>query len=62
MVSLLVHWLKINKLFNGVSFDVLIVVSVIICQYATVCCLCSTNQAVGCDQHLQVGSRTQRLI
>ena len=28
-VSLLVQWLKINKLFNAVSFDVLIVASVI---------------------------------
>ena len=61
-VSWLVHWLKINKLFNAVSFDVLIVVSVIICHYATVCCLHFTNQDVGSDQHLQEGSRTQWLI
>ena len=58
----LVHWLKINQLFNAVSFDVLTAVSVIMCQYATICCLYFTNQDVGSDQYLQVESRTQWLI
>jgi len=51
-----------SQLLYWLSYPALIEVSVIICQYATVCCLYFTSQDVSSDQYLQVGSRSQWLI